>query len=86
MVTNHLDTFYINSKFDSWITVAVIIENLIFAGCNEGSICLYKLNQEVHYSNFYIISKTCINNCTYYFIYLYNTIFNFIYINLKLLI
>lgn len=36
-----------NSKMKSWITVAVITENLIFAGCNEGSIYLYELNRKV---------------------------------------
>jgi len=46
---NHLDTFCINSKINSWITVAVIIKGLIFAGGNEGSIYLYKLNHPVNF-------------------------------------
>lgn len=49
---NHLDTFYINSKINSWITVATIIDCLIFAGCNEGSIYLFKLYQLVYLYKF----------------------------------
>ncbi|XP_025209201.1 WD repeat-containing protein 6-like isoform X2 [Melanaphis sacchari] len=41
---NYLDTYCIFSKTNSWITTAVLVEGFIFAGCNEGSIYLFKLN------------------------------------------
>lgn len=44
---NQLGTFCILSKTSSWITTAVLVEGLIFAGCNEGSIYLFKLNKQV---------------------------------------
>lgn len=54
---NQLDTFCINSKINSWINVAVMIDHLIFAGCNEGSIYLFKLNQQVYFSKMYLAIK-----------------------------
>lgn len=42
--------FFIDSKTSSWITAATIIDCLIFAGCNEGSIYLFKLKQTVYLS------------------------------------
>lgn len=44
---NHLDTFCTTTKSNSWVTVAQKIDNLVFVGCNEGSIYLYKLNKQV---------------------------------------
>lgn len=60
LTLHKLDTFDINSKMKSWITVAVITEYLIFAGCNEGSVYLYKLNQKVHIFKikYFILWKT----------------------------
>jgi len=51
---SHLDTFCINSKMNSYLTIAVIIEGLIFAGGNEGSIYLFKLNQQVFFFLTYV--------------------------------